>query len=295
MRIISVKIQNGENVKRTLFVLAALLAIVSLVAGCGTSENTELILFTTTSTDNSGLLSVLVPMFEKQTGYNVKTIAVGTGAALAMGERGEADVLLVHAPDSEVAFMAAGHGIERKLVMHNDFIIVGPTSDPAGTKGMTSAMDTLQKIADSEVIFISRGDDSGTNKLELKLWDALGYDPSGQSWYQETVQGMGATLTITSEKEAYTMTDRATYLATQENLDLDILVEGDPLFLNIYHVMQVNPDKTDMINAKAAEAFVDFIISDEAQETIRTFGVEEFGEPLFFPDANKTEADLGSI
>jgi tungstate transport system substrate-binding protein len=249
----------------------------------------------TTSTGDSGLMSVLIPIFEKNTGYSVKPIYVGTGAAMAMGERAEADVLLVHAPTSEVAFMQAGHGTVRKLVMHNDFVIVGPATDPAGIKGMAKTAEALKKIADSNSIFISRGDDSGTHKMELSLWKAAGTEPKGQSWYQEAGQGMGQTLTIASEKEAYTMTDRATYLATKQNLRLDILVEGDAVLLNIYHVIQVNPTKSTKINAEGAKAFVDFMISKEAQEVIRTFGVDKFGQPLFFPDADKTEADLGSV
>ena len=159
-----------------------------------------MILATTTSTQDSGLLDVLVPLFEKQTGYKVKTVAVGSGAAMTMGEKGEADVLLVHAPASEVKFMDAGHGIDRKLVMHNDFIIVGPTADPAAIKGMTSAIDALKKIAASGTVFVSRGDNSGTDQLEKKLWTSTGITPKGQTWYQESGQGMGATLTIASEK-----------------------------------------------------------------------------------------------
>ncbi|MFH1003802.1 MAG: substrate-binding domain-containing protein [Chloroflexota bacterium] len=283
--------------KTTRFIITATLiwlALASLLA-CASPANPELILSTTTSTQDSGLLDVLVPLFEKQTGYQVKTVAVGTGAALAMGERGEADVLLVHAPTSEVAFMQAGHGTVRKLVMHNDFILVGPAADPAGIKGMTSATDAIKKIATGNAVFISRGDDSGTNKLELTLWKAASLDPKGQSWYQESGQGMGATLTITSEKEAYTMTDRATYLATQQNLSLEILVEGDPVLLNIYHVMTVNPNKSDKINAEGASAFADFMVAPATQEVIRTFGVDKYGQPLFFPDAGKTEAELGSV
>jgi tungstate transport system substrate-binding protein len=281
---------------KVLSVLAAIVVIFTLITGCtGKPTDTEIIMASTTSTGDSGLMDVLIPIFEEKTGYTVKPIYVGTGAALTMGENGEADVLLVHAPTSEVAFMEAGHGISRKLVMHNDFIFVGPAADPAGIKGMTSAVDTIKKIAESSSIFISRGDDSGTHKLELSLWKKAEIEPEGQAWYQESGQGMGATLTIASEKEAYTITDRATYLATQQNLILDILVEGDPVLLNIYHVIQVNPEKSEMINADGAKAFADFMVSSEAQEAIRTFGVSEFGQPLFFPDADKTEADLGSV
>lgn len=259
--------------------------------------NPELIMASTTSTGDSGLMSVLIPIFEQKTGYQVKPIYVGTGQAMAMGERGEADVLLVHAPESEVKFMQAGHGINRKLVMHNDFIIVGTAADPAKIKGTTKAIDALKKIADAKSIFISRGDNSGTDQLEKKLWKQLGTDPKNppQSWYQETGQGMGATLSVAAEKGGYTITDRATYLATQKNTGLVILVEGDPVLLNIYHVIQVNPAKSAKINAEGAKAFADFMVAPETQQTIGKFGVDKYGAPLFFPDADKTEKDLGSV
>jgi len=257
--------------------------------------NPELILATTTSTQDSRLLDVLVPQFEQKTGYKVKTIAVGSGQAMTMGERGEADVLLVHAPDSEVKFMQAGHGINRKLVMHNDFIIIGPQADPARIKGVATAVDALKKIAAAKANFISRGDNSGTDQLEKKVWKTAGVDTKGQSWYQESGQGMGATLNIASEKSAYTITDRATYLATKKNLSLNILVEGDPILLNIYHVIQVNPQKSSKINTDGAKAFADFMVAPETQQIIAKFGVDKFGQPLFFPDAGKSEAQLGSV
>lgn len=257
--------------------------------------NPELILSTTTSTADSGLLDVLLPVFEQKTGYKVKPIAVGSGQAMTMGERGEADVLLVHAPEAEVKFIQAGHGINRKLVMHNDFIIVGPAADPAGIKGTTSAIETLKKLSAAKVVFLSRGDNSGTHQLELKVWKTAGIDPKGQAWYQESGQGMGATLNISSEKGAYTIADRATYLATKKNLSLDILVRGDPILLNIYHVIQVNPQKSTKINAEGARAFVGFMVSPETQQTIGKFGVDKFGQPLFFSDADKTEAELESV
>lgn len=249
--------------------------------------NPELILATTTSTQDSGLLDVLIPMFESQSGYRVKPIAVGSGQAMTMGERGEADVLLVHAPDSEAKFIAAGHGINRQLVMHNDFVIVGPPSDPAKIKGSKASADALKKVADAQAIFVSRGDNSGTDQLEKKLWGTV---LKGQSWYQESGQGMGQTLNIASEKAAYTVTDRATYLATRKNLQLDILVEGDRSLLNIYHVMQVDPGKSTKINSSGAKAFVEFMVSKEAQDAIAKFGVDKYGQPLFFPDAGKPEA-----
>jgi tungstate transport system substrate-binding protein len=233
-----------------------------------------------------------VPIFEEQTGYRVKTIAVGTGAALEMGKNGEADVLLVHAPAAEIEVVESGAAINRQLVMHNDYIIVGPESDPAGIKGEFSVAAAFTKISSSESIFISRGDNSGTHKKELEIWKAANVTPEAGAegaWYQETGSGMGKTLQVASEKGAYTLTDRATYLAQKENLALDIMVEGDTSLLNIYHVMQVNPEKFDRVNGKGGEAFVDFMIADETQEIIGEFGIDEYGEPLFFPDAGKPE------
>lgn len=255
--------------------------------------NPNLILATTTSTQDSGLLDVLIPLFEQQTGYVVQTVAVGTGAALKMGEEGNADVLLVHAPTSEKTFMDNGFGSDRRLVMHNDFVIVGPANDPAGIKDTKTAIEAFQNIAAVGATFVSRGDDSGTNKMELSLWKQAAIDPAGQSWYMESGQGMGATLMITSEKNAYTLTDRATYLANKANWQLEILVEGDPALLNVYHVIIVNHEKWPNSNLEGATAFADFIVSPATQDVIRAFGVDKYGQPLFFSDANKTDADLG--
>ena len=271
-----------------------LVLLVLLLGGCSsTPDNPNLILATTTSTQDSGLLDVLIPLFEEQTGYVVQTVAVGTGAALKMAEEGNADVLLVHAPASEKALMEAGWGKDRMLVMHNDFVIVGPAADPAGIKGTATAVEAFQKIADAGATFITRGDDSGTNKMEISLWGQTTADPTGQAWYVDSGQGMGATLTIASEKQAYTLTDRATYLANNANLDLEILVEGDAALLNVYHVITVNPDKWPESNYKGAQAFAKFMTDPDTQKVIGEFGVEKFGEPLFFPDADKTDADLG--
>jgi tungstate transport system substrate-binding protein len=245
----------------------------------------ELILATTTSTQDSGLLDVLIPLFEEQTDVMVKTIAVGTGKALEMGKTGEADVLLVHAPADEEKLVESKDAVNRQLVMHNDFMIVGPKEDPAGVKGKT-VQEALKKITESDALFVSRGDDSGTHKKELALWKEAGIEPSGKM-YQETGQGMGDTLKVASEKGGYTITDRGTYLALKDNLDMDILVEGDDRLLNIYHVMQVNPEKSEKINGDAAKAFVEFMIDPDTQKVIGEFGVKEFGEPLFFPDAVK--------
>jgi len=259
------------------------------------STNMNLILATTTSTQDSGLLDVLIPLFEQQSGYTVKTVAVGSGAALTMGQQGNADVLLVHSPAAEVTYMSGGYGKDRVLVMHNDFIIVGPASDPAGIKGDTSAVDAFKKIAAAGSTFISRGDNSGTNAKELALWKSAGVDPAGTkaTWYVSTGQGMGATLTIASQKAAYTLTDRATFLATQANLQLGILVEKDNSLLNVYHVITVNPDKWPKVNYMGAVAFMNWIISPATQAVIGKFGVDKYGQQLFIPDAGKSDSDLG--
>jgi tungstate transport system substrate-binding protein len=288
---------------RTINVFLTIVVFLSLaLSACGASNptpaatapaNPNLILATTTSTQDSGLLDVLIPLFETRTGYKVQTVAVGSGAALKMGEEGNADVLLVHAPSSEKTFMENGFGSDRRLIMHTDYIIVGPADDPAGIKGAATAVEAFQKISAAGATFISRGDQSGTNTKELSLWNSANIEPAGQAWYVESGQGMGATLTIASEKSAYTLTDRATYLANEANLQLDILVEGDPALLNVYHVIIVNHDKWPNTNLEGATAFADFIVSPATQEVIRTFGVDKYGRPLFFPDADKTDADLG--
>jgi len=257
------------------------------------AQGKTIILATTTSTQDSGLLDVLLPIFEKETGYFVKTIAVGSGQAMAMGQKGEADVLLVHSPEAEKKFMAEGYGINRRPVMHNDFIIVGPPGDPAKIKGEKSSVESFKKIASARVLFLSRGDNSGTHAKEKAIWEAAGINPEGEKWHQETGLGMGQTLSVASEKKGTTLTDRGTYLALKKNLGLDILVEGDAVLLNIYHVIEVNPAKWPKINASGAKAFTDFMVSKETQEIIKTFGAEKFGLPLFFPDAGKKGEALG--
>lgn len=251
----------------------------------------ELILATTTSTQDSGLLDELIPLFEEKTGYLVQTVAVGSGQAMQMGEECNADVLLVHSPAAEVEFIEASHGVDRRLVMHNDFVIVGPAADPAAIKGYKSALEAFEKIAETQSLFISRGDDSGTHKMELGLLEQAEISPEG-AWYEESGQGMGATLTIASEKSAYTLTDRATFLATKASLSLEILVEGDAVLLNIYHVIRVNPDKCTKANAAGALSFADFIVATEAQDIIGQFGADQYGQPLFFADAGKDENSL---
>ena len=257
------------------------------------AQQKNIILATTTSTQDSGLLDVLIPVFEKKTGYFVKTIAVGSGQAMAMGQKGEADVLLVHSPAAEKKFVTDGYGINRRLIMHNDFVVVGPAADPAKIKGMKSAAEAFKKIAAEQSLFLSRGDNSGTHAKEKSIWKAAGVKYEGEKWYQQTGLGMGQTLNVASEKRAYTLADRGTYLALKKRLDLDILAEGDAILLNIYHVIEVNPAKFPKVNTPGGKAFADFMVSKETQDIIKTFGVEKFGSPLFFPDAGKKVEELG--
>jgi tungstate transport system substrate-binding protein len=248
----------------------------------------DIILATTTSTQDSGLLDLLVPVFEKKSGFLVKTIAVGSGQAMALGQRGEADVLLVHSPEAEKKFMAESFGQNRRLVMHNDFILVGPPQDPAGIKAAKSATEAFQKIGAGH-LFASRSDNSGTHAQEKKLWKAAARSPEGQKWYQQTGLGMGQTLSVAAEKQAYALTDRATFLALKKTLGLAILCEGDAALLNVYHVIEVNPSKFPKVNAQGAKAFAEFLVSKEIQDLIAKFGIEKYGSPLFFPDAGKKE------
>lgn len=263
-----------------------------LTAASSWAASKSLILATTTSTQDSGLLDVLVPLFEKDSGYQVKTISVGSGQAMKMGEKGEADVLLVHSPDAEKKFMADGFGVTRRLVMHNDFIILGPVADPAKVRRTTSA-DAMKRIALTGAIFVSRGDNSGTHSKEKGLWKGAAINPEGQKWYQQTGLGMGQTLNVAAEKKGYVLADRATYLALKKNLGLDILVEGDGKLLNIYHVIEINPLKWPKVNISGGRAFADFMAAKKTQEIIGRFGVDKYGAPLFFPDAGKNPASLG--
>jgi len=270
-----------------------LLSVVFFLVSCNpTAQNKDLLLVSTTSTQDSGLLDVLLPTFTAKTGYTVQLVAVGSGQALKIGEQGNADVILLHSPAAEKEFVASGFGIDRRLVMHNDFVIVGPASDPAGIRGETPA-DALKRIFASRTTFVSRGDDSGTHVKELDLWKKAGLDLTDEDWYLETGQGQGATLSIASEKGGYALTDRGTFLAYKSNVDLEILVEGDPFLLNVYHVITVNPEKYPNINLEGAKAFADFVTSDKGQKIIAEFGVEKYGQPLFFPDAGKSDSELG--
>ena len=282
-----------NTVSRRLLLCSVALALIllGLIGVAPVHAGQAVILSTTTSTQDSGLLDVLVPMFEKTTGSTVKTISVGTGQALALAAKGEADVCLVHAPDSEKKYVADGLLLNRRLVMHNDFIIVGPAEDPAKIKGLSSAVDVLKRIAEAKATFVSRGDNSGTHQLEKKLWGEARVKPEG-AWYLQAGQGMGATLGIASEKRGYTVTDRATFLAFQKRVQLVNLVERDRILLNIYSVMEANATKFPRVNAAGGKAFADFMVSAEVQAVIKTFGVDKFGEPLFFPDAGKREESL---
>ncbi len=294
--------------KKILASLTFLLIVVSMVAACAQPASEisapvsstsapageqKLILATTTSTADSGLLDYILPDFQDQYNTRVDVVAVGTGQALQLGEDGNADVLLVHARAREDEFMAAGHGVRREDVMYNDFVIVGPPDDPAGIKGMTSATDAFKQIADSQAKFVSRGDDSGTHTKEKSIWQAAGIEPSGE-WYISAGQGMGAVLTMADEQQAYTLSDRATYLArTLEGTDMVILVEGDPILFNPYGVIAVNPAKGDHIQIDLANQFIDWLISVETQEKIGEFGVEQFGSPLFTPDSEPWREQSG--
>lgn len=272
---------------------SVLLLTTLFLSSCNaTKQNAALLLVSTTSTQDSGLLDVLLPAFTEKTGYSVQLVAVGSGQALKIGEQGNADVILLHSPAAEKEFVARGFGIDRRLVMHNDFVIVGPPSDPARIRGQ-NPVEALKRIFTARATFVSRGDDSGTHVKELALWKNAGLDPVGKAWYLETGQGQGATLSIAFEKGGYALTDRGTFLAYKSNVDLEILIEGDPFLLNVYHVIIVNPEKWPSVNLEGAKAFADFITSPEGQEIIGEFGVEKYGEPLFFPDADKTDADLG--
>lgn len=269
-----------------------LLLLLLLPVSPAFAASRSIILATTTSTQDSGLLDIIIPAFEKMSGYKVKTISVGSGQAMKMGERGEADLLLVHSPAAEKKFMANGFGTTRRLVMHNDFVIAGPAADPAKTKG-ASAAEALKLIAQSGAVFVSRGDNSGTHAKEQGLWKASNIAPDGKKWYQPTGSGMGQSLSVAAEKKGYILTDRATYLSLKKNLGLVILNEGDNRLLNIYHVIELNPLKSPKINAAGGKALADFILSKKAQDTIRSFGIEKYGAPLFFPDAGKDPASLG--
>ena len=277
---------------RSLAVLVALLVAVAAIAVGAQAQRPPVLLSTTTSTQDSGLLDVLVPLFERQTGYSVKTVSVGTGQALALAGRGEADVALVHAPALEKKYVAEGKLLNRRLVMYNDFVLIGPGEDPAKVKGQTKAADALKAIAAASARFVSRGDNSGTHLLEKNLWKLTGLEPKGE-WYIEAGQGMGATLGIANDRKAYTLTDRGTYLAFAKRVSLPILLQGDKPLLNVYSVLEVNPANGPRVNTAGGKAFADFMVSSAAQDVVKTYGVEKFGQPLFVPIAGQKEEEVG--
>jgi tungstate transport system substrate-binding protein len=255
-----------------------------------TAQSSEIILATTTSTRDAGLLDALLPVFERASGYHVKVIAVGSGQALEMGRRGDADVVLSHAPEAERALVARGYFVGRRLVMHNELLIVGPPVDAAGVRGMSDAVAAFARIAAHRAPFVSRGDQSGTHQREQLLWQKTGVapPPSG-SWYIESGQGMGATLQLADEKRAYTLTDRATYLTWRDQVQLAPLVVGDSLLYNVYHVLELNPGNASRVNAGGGRALADFLVAPETQALIGEFGRARFGQSLFVPDAGKLD------
>jgi tungstate transport system substrate-binding protein len=276
---------------KSLTILPLALLLVAGSAAAQAPASKILILTTTTSTQDSGLLDVLVPLFERNTGYSVKTVSVGTGQALALAARGEADVVLVHAPPLEKKYVAEGKLSNRRLVMYNDFLLIGPENDPAGVRGENQVAAALTKIASSGSRFVSRGDKSGTHLLEQALWKQAGVTPAAP-WYIESGQGMGATLGIADDRRAYTLTDRGTYLALGKRVALKPMVQGDRALFNLYSVMEVNPANGPRVNTTGGKAFADFMVAPETQAVIQTFGVDKFGQPLFVPVAGKTEEDL---
>lgn len=271
--------------KKISILALSVLLVFGLLTGCSTDK--RIILATTTSTEDSGLLDYILPKFEEETGIEVDVVAVGTGKALQMGEDGEADILLVHAKASEEEFVEEGHGLERHDVMYNDFILVGPGEDPLKLKENTpdNILEGLKIIEEGQATFVSRGDDSGTHKKELSIWEEAGVEPAGE-WYLEAGGGMADVLKIADEKQGYTITDRATYLSMRDVLELEIIIEGDENLFNQYGIIPVNPDKSKEINKKDAKIFMDWLLSEETQELIGGFGIEEFDMPLFVPNAN---------
>lgn len=267
--------------KQYIRISASILLVLLLATNMGFAQE-RLKMSTTTSTENSGLLSVLLPPFEEKFNVKVDVVAVGTGKALALGANGDVDVVFVHARAAEDKFVAEENGVNRRDVMYNDFIILGPEADPAGVKEAKSAAEALKKIADVQAEFISRGDDSGTHQKELEVWESAGIKPEGK-WYMEAGQGMGAVLTMANDKQAYTLSDRGTYLAFTEKMDLKVLFQGDPILYNPYGVIAVNPVKFPHVNYLKAMAFIGWVTSQEGQAIIKEFGKDQFGEPLFYP------------
>jgi len=265
--------------------VASSFCIAALCFSCtAPPQRKDVVLATTTSTRDAGLLDSLLPAFEAKTGYTVSVVSVGTGQALEMARRGDAEVVLVHAPELERALIDSGYFMRRRMVMHDDFLLVGPASDPARLAGGHDAVAAMRAIAAARAPFVSRGDRSGTHLLERRLWRLAGVTPSrSDKWYIEAGQGMAATLQMADQKQAYTISDRPTYLTWRDKLQLALLVEGDTLFYNVYHVMEV-PQA-----GAGARALADFFVSPEAQALIGKFGTTRFGRTLFIPDAGKPD------
>jgi len=277
-----------QETRKKLFVGVALLAAVTAVvafAFVSSPKQNSITLASTTSTENSGLLAYLLPIFKDESGISVRVVAVGTGQAIRMAMKGDADVLLVHHRPSEERFIREGYGVERVELMHNDFVIVGPASDPAGIKGITDLAVALERIRSGRLLFVSRGDDSGTHKKEISLWGALGYQPGDEDahWYRESGSGQGATLNIAGEMDAYCLSDRATWVSFANKRNLEVLVEGDPRLLNYYAVILVSSEKYPHIKATEGQRFIDWLVSERGQQLIAAYRVE--GQQLFFPDA----------
>jgi tungstate transport system substrate-binding protein len=269
--------------RRRLSLVLGLLALLA-AAPAPADEPRPVILATTTSVQDTGLLDVVLPIFTKKTGIKVKPVAVGTGEALALAARGEADVVLVHAPEAEEKFIAEGHGTRRRPFAHNDFVLLGPPADPAKVKGQARAADAMALIARAGATFVSRGDDSGTHKKEKALWRAAGVTPEG-AWYVQAGTGQAGTLQIAAQRRGYVLSDRGTYLFLKAKLDLPVLVEGDAALLNKYSVIDIDAKKHPEVNAKGGQALADFFVGPEVQGILKTFGVEKYGQPLFIPDA----------
>lgn len=250
----------------------------------GSAAEQTIKLATTTSTEDSGLLDVLLPEFKKDTGYDVEVIAVGTGAAIGLGEKGDVDVILVHSRTAEDQFVADGFGVNRKDVMYNDFLIIGPEDDPAGIKGENDAVAALTAISETESTFLSRGDDSGTHKKEKQLWETAGITPEGE-WYVSVGKGMGDTFRMANEMNGYTLIDRGTFLFNRDKYELEAMVEGDELLFNPYGVIAVNKEKHPNVNFEGATAFIEWLTSKKAQDMIAEYGKDEFGQALFVPNA----------
>jgi len=282
IRILSIR----RTKMRKVSFLVMLLSLITLCNWVNASAQKEIICSSTTSTENSGLFSYILPVFEKKTGIKVKVVARGTGASIEMGKRGDADMVMVHAKEQELKAVEEGYFVDRHDLMYNDFVIIGPNNDPAKIKGLKSAEDAFRKLAESGNLFVSRGDNSGTHTKELAIWKKAGIEPKGQKWYLEAGQGMEKTQRIADEKRAYTLTDRGTWLATKDNdkLEMIIVLEGDPILFNQYGVMSVNPEKHKHVKYKESMEFINWLISKEGQETIASFK-DKNGNQLFIPNA----------